>query len=470
MTTAHALHLLHTNDVHSELQAYCRLATSMRQRRQQLQAQGAAVLCFDIGDHVDIAHPISAASGGQVNVEMMQALGYDGWVWGNNESLMLTSDQLKALGARPDGPPVLCANVEGAASHRLFDIDGITVGVFGITVYYPKLHDCLGVSMTDPVAAAWRQAQSMRALGADVVIMLSHLGLAADEALAEQGLPVDVILGGHSHHFLAQAQKRGRTWICQAGKYAQAFGHTVLHLTKGPSANVADVWCELVYSTPADSVDRAVVAAYEKGANAARAWLDEQVCDVSEPIAHSLLGESTLVNILCDELRLQTQSDLALVNGGVIAGCLRSGQVTRQTLLTNCPTPMRAVITELSGREIIHLLAEARRTDLAARQGFGYGFRGYLIGLLHVSGGIVYTDTSQGVEAVVVAGEPLQLAQIYRVAICEFVALSHVRTLFGELSYAYYPVMLRDVYASGLAKKQAVAAGKVARYRAYTGG
>ncbi|MCY0875254.1 MAG: 5'-nucleotidase C-terminal domain-containing protein [Firmicutes bacterium] len=473
MMATRTIHLLHTNDVHSELQAFGKLVTPFRDLRNGLLATGASVLCFDIGDHVDISHPISAATSGKVNVEMLQNAGYDAWVPGNNESLMLAPHRLAALREQSQ-IPLLCANVQGCVSHLLYEVGGVTLGVFGVTVYFPLLHDCLHSGVTEPIAAAWRVTQMLRAKGADVVVMLSHLGFAADQALAD-GLAVDVILGGHSHHFLSEAVQRSNTWICQAGKYAQAFGHTVLHLEQdGGRVSVRDVSSTLIYSAPSEVMDRGISGVLMREAKAAQAWLDETIVQIAQPLPHSVLGESVLANILCDELRTSTGSDLALINGGIIAGCLRQGELRRRDLLANCPSPMRAVVCVLSGREILQIVSEAWYGELAERRGFGFGFRGYLIGLLHLSGGHVTlsgedSETGVTIKHLVIADQPLALTRSYRVAICEFVALSHVRSVLGDLQYAYYPEMLRDVYARGLSKAQAVAQGRTRRYRLQPG-
>lgn len=52
---------------------------------------------------------------------------------------------------------------------------------------------------------------------ADLLILLSHLGLKTDLALAERGIPVDLILGAHSHDFTPEPIWRGRTPIVQGG-------------------------------------------------------------------------------------------------------------------------------------------------------------------------------------------------------------------------------------------------------------
>jgi hypothetical protein len=54
----------------------------------------------------------------------------------------------------------------------------------------------------------------------DLLVMVSHLGEGEDEALAAQVPGIDVILGGHSHTFLAKPMVVGGTTIVQEGSSA----------------------------------------------------------------------------------------------------------------------------------------------------------------------------------------------------------------------------------------------------------
>lgn len=59
------------------------------------------------------------------------------------------------------------------------------------------------------------------------MIILSHLGLPADQRLAEKLEGVHAILGGHTHHMLEQPQMINGTAVCGAGKFGRYAGRVV---------------------------------------------------------------------------------------------------------------------------------------------------------------------------------------------------------------------------------------------------
>ncbi|MHB1628435.1 MAG: bifunctional metallophosphatase/5'-nucleotidase [Bacilli bacterium] len=474
------VHILHTNDVHSEFDRYTRLASRLRQVHAQLCARGERVLCFDLGDHMDVSNPLTNATEGRVNARMIRDLPYDGWVFGNNETLTVDRRLWPTL-LLEAGKPLYCSNISvpptdqtAALNRRQGDIcllDGVAVGVFGVTVRYQKLLDALGVQSADPAGAAWEIARSLRARGADIVVMLSHLGLRADRELAEGGLPADLIVGSHTHHFLDGGERRGRSWIVQAGKHGHAFGHAVLDVQGG---SVRCVTSHLVYGEQGDPPDAAVARIISAAECEADAWLDEPVAVVTEHLDHSLLGESELVNLLCDQLRSEYGSDVAILNGGVITGEYLAGAVRRRDLLAVCATPMRPVNMRLDGATILRLLVQGFDSELVGRQGFGFGFRGHFVGRLHVSGADVYTRIGsdgeesgrESIESMEIGGKPLDGNRIYDVTTSEYVALSPVYSELQGRNFSYGIPMLRTLLERALTRGDLVNMARLRRYHA----
>ena len=89
--------ILHTNDVHSHFENWPRIRRYLADQRQFQQAAGHTVLTVDLGDAVDRAHPLSEATRGQANVQLLNQVGYDAVTIGNNEGLGLTHAELDQL-------------------------------------------------------------------------------------------------------------------------------------------------------------------------------------------------------------------------------------------------------------------------------------------------------------------------------------------------------------------------------------
>lgn len=461
------LHILHTNDVHSELDRYARLATGLNRARAELRAKGAVVLSFDLGDHLDMANALTLATGGRVNADLIHTLAYDGWLFGNNETLTLEPELWTEIVDRA-AVPFYCSNIELPKPSSwlrkegaLLSAGGLRVGVCGVTVRFAKPLLATGGVLADPVPAAFATAAALRRQGADIVLLLSHLGLHADRELAQAGIEADVIVGAHTHQFLEEPERVGRTWICQAGKHALAFGHTVVRTLD--DARIASVGTRLVYtdeSAPAAPAAAAVIRVHEQGA---RDWLAEPIALLPAPLKHSLFGESALVNLLCDSMRRELGVDIAMVNGGVVTAALRDGVVRRRDVLAVCATPMRAVVMDATGERIRQFLEDSLDGGLIGAQGIGFGFRGHFIGRVHVSGATVYTHREadgeaarERVERIEAAGRPLEPGRTYRIAVCEYIALSQRRfpALSGQ-EFHYRRPTLQSLLSAALADGEA---------------
>lgn len=66
-------------------------------QQKALLSSNSSVLTFDLGDAMDRVHPLSEATDGQANVELLNQIGYDAVTIGNNEGLGNTKEQLERL-------------------------------------------------------------------------------------------------------------------------------------------------------------------------------------------------------------------------------------------------------------------------------------------------------------------------------------------------------------------------------------
>ncbi len=473
------LHILHTNDVHSELERFSHLATRLRARYDELRAQGRDVLCFDLGDHIDVSQPLSNATEGHINARMLQTLPYDGWVLGNNETLTVDKMEWANL-VEISSTPLFCSNLtipglsDGTEGNyiqgKLYEFSGVKVGVFGVTVKYEKSFAALGIEAEDPLKTAHHVARELRESGADVVILLSHLGLHMDQMLVDQGLPVDVVIGGHTHHFLDGGEVRGNTWILQAGKHAYAFGHAILDIDE--EHHVRDLTSTLVYIDQTGYPDRRVIDVMHDMREEAEKWLETPVAQLATHLSHSLFGESELVNLLCDELRAELSPELVFLNGGIITGGYLAGTVRRKDLLAICGTPMRPVFMSVPGDTLLRLISEGNQEQLVHRQGFGFGFRGHFVGRLHVSGAKIAMSEVQDetgtmtarVLRVLIDGKPLDPKKIYNIVTSEYIALSPMYKALCESEFSYCTPLLRAFLGRALADPDRVETAREMRY------
>jgi 2',3'-cyclic-nucleotide 2'-phosphodiesterase (5'-nucleotidase family) len=161
--------------------------------------------------------------------EAFNSLGYAAMAIGNREAHLWRSMLERKIA--PANCPVLCANLEIRAgtnpieTHRIVAAkDGTRVALFGLTV--PMVTRKMWVSrMSDllfhpPVETAQDLVPRLRE-AADLVVLLSHLGLREDRRMAEAVPGIDLIFGGHSHIELHQPERIGETTIFQPGGFGR---------------------------------------------------------------------------------------------------------------------------------------------------------------------------------------------------------------------------------------------------------
>ena len=114
-----------------------------------------------------------------------------------------------------------------APPKRILDVSGIKVAV--ISIVAPKTFGSLkggcpdGIALLDPREQLKKHIAEVQEQ-VDLIVVLSHQGLAEDKATAMWVGGIDVIVGGHSGDVLRDPVKVGRTLIVQAGKNAEYIG------------------------------------------------------------------------------------------------------------------------------------------------------------------------------------------------------------------------------------------------------
>lgn len=165
----------------------------------------------------------------------LDAAGYDAQAIGNREFHYLFA--LLAARARKMRHPLLCTNLVDTwrrplpfARELTLERGAWTLRLIGLlVVQYPAHHPwerALGWRFLDPIATARSIAETTPAGVA--LVVLSHLGLAQDRALARCVPRLDLILGGHSHDTLEEPAVENGVPIVHAGPYGAYVSRTEL--------------------------------------------------------------------------------------------------------------------------------------------------------------------------------------------------------------------------------------------------
>lgn len=222
------LTILHTNDVHSRIEAVDAASPDRRAAGKggflriaayvdQVRKENPNVLVFDSGDFSQ-GTPYYNLFKGEVEVELMNTIGYDAGTIGNHEFDFGLDNLARLFGMA--NFPIVCANydVKGTVLEHLvkpyviIEKNGLKVGVFGLGTQLSgmvKADDYGGVVYNDPYKTANKTAAELKKQGCDLVVCLSHLGFTGtatnpvnDVDLIRHTRNIDLVLGGHSHTYI----------------------------------------------------------------------------------------------------------------------------------------------------------------------------------------------------------------------------------------------------------------------------
>ncbi|MGM0875453.1 MAG: bifunctional metallophosphatase/5'-nucleotidase [Bacillota bacterium] len=458
------IHLYHTNDLHSHFENWPNIVQFLKKKKELHEQNKEQMVLLDIGDHADRFHPITEATKGKANVTLLNMLQYDAVTIGNNEGITFSHDDLNTLYEEAKFPIIL-SNLYTELGERPpwlvpFHImtlnNGVKLAILGVTVFYEKFYELLGWKIKDPFQSLLETVQQVKEQ-ADIIVVLSHLGISDDEIIAREFSEIDLIIGGHTHHVLQNGKRINNTLVACAGKYGQYVGHISLTLNIEQKALIereaslyamkeqkeicqeTDAW---LHNTLADSEMK----------------LSEVVGVLQDDLTLDWFHESSFPLFLVHAIREWCDGEVAMVNSGMLLEPLRKGPVTKKDLHRICPHPINPCKVNLKGDVLKEVIVQAREEKMEHLQLKGLGFRGKVMGRMVFDGIKVKTemlaDGKHHVTEVFVNGQPINKDRVYAVATVDMFTLG---PLYPEISHAekkifYMPELLRDLLAWQLDK------------------
>lgn len=109
---------------------------------------------------------------------------------------------------------------------RIVEREGVAVGFIGALSPQIELPDNVAPQLAiDPVVPMLKGAiEDLRAEEVDLIVLVSHMGMAEDKRIAAEVPGIDVILGGHSKDTTGEPEISGGVPIVQAGRKGQRIG------------------------------------------------------------------------------------------------------------------------------------------------------------------------------------------------------------------------------------------------------
>ena len=442
LAATQSLTILHDNDIHGHLRSFCyvevakgpdehcdvggaaRRATLVRQLRAKATAP---TLLIDSGD-TTTRGPLATEYEGLDEIAAMNAIGYDLAAIGNNEfKLKDAADINDAAGAQAalkrlvaaSRFPWICANatladgsfLPGVKPFIVRRVGKLRVAFLGLTAgrsaAYPQTK---GLVITDPVAAAKIWIPRARA-AADVVIAVTHIGVADDQRLVHETTGIDAVVGGDSHTYLYKLidwkNAAGAVVpIVQDGEFGVRLG--VFNLTF--EGDAASGWRLARYDDdllPVDAAirpDPAIAALVEHYTHP----LDVGVGHVAEIGATPAERAALTTQALAVAWKSATGADVGLQTEGGIFETFRTHDVTRFQVRAILPFHDEVWRGEIGGAKLRELLtqpsvlgpvhATIAAADIDPAKTYSLASTDYIFLLLKLGGANTGVDARRAIE------------------------------------------------------------------------
>lgn len=346
------IHILAVNDMHAQIEVFPQLAALA----DSLRTIDPSLLIFSAGDN---------RTGNPINdkyilpaypmVALMNQVGFNGSTLGNHEFDVHSLKRLIGL----SNFRYICANAFPSDSSgiklvptQVFDVEGLKVGVIGCIQLspagIPSTHpdNLEGISFK-PAEEIIPQYESL-SKECDVTILLSHLGYPDDIKMAEKFPWLDLIIGGHTHTQLKGDEVKNGVLITQNRNKLHRVTYITLTVEDGKVVDKKAEYIDVRKFPKTVKVVEEMIRFYNDNPTLRR------VLAVADTPFET---REELGCLMCDAFMAETGSEIAVENpGGVRIDALPQGDITVRNVLEMDPFDNHAVILELTGDEIAHMM------------------------------------------------------------------------------------------------------------------
>ncbi|KAI3436153.1 hypothetical protein D9Q98_002210 [Chlorella vulgaris] len=308
----------------------------------------------------------------------------------------------------------------GALRSHIIDWQGVRVGLMGLVepewlLTIPSIEES-DIKFLDFCKEGRQLAGELAEQGADLIVALTHMRTPNDLLLAAGVPEIQMVLGGHDHHFEITQTKPHGTHVFKSGTDFREFCVIRLKVPASLQDRPALEWerVEINSSVPEDAEVAAIVKVYQ---DLIGTKMDEPLgwshIDLDARFDTVRQAESNLGSLFADVMRISLGADVAFFNGGTIRSdqIHAAGQLLMRDFVSMLPFTDDLVLLELSGADLLKVL----ETGVGAVPALEGRF-------LQVSGLRFAFDAAQPagsripLESVEVAGAPLDLDHVYKVA------------------------------------------------------
>ena len=370
------LTIVHTNDIHGRVKystedkavGYGKMKTYI----DNLKTKNKNVLLLDAGDNLH-GQPIVTLDEGESAVSLMNLMRYNYFVPGNHD-FNYGYEKLKELSSKMSFK-TLAANIclkDGSkpfVENDIIEIDGVKVGIFGLatpeTSVKTNPKNVEKLSFKDRIETAKEQVKSLKNKGANIIILLCHLGIDEESKgnrsydIRDNVDGIDLIIDGHSHSNLQQiSQVNGRAVITSTGAYAENLGVVNIKLNGGKTeikqSNI--LFSELEKLESNKEIDDLINKIDKKNEKTLKELIGKTQIDLVGKKSAVRMSETNLTKLVTNIILKETNAQVVLLNGGGFRDGIDQGDITYESILKVFPFGNYVVTKSVKGKDIIESL------------------------------------------------------------------------------------------------------------------
>ena len=278
------------------------------------------------------------------------------------------------------------------------EVNGNKYGIIGITpvdlfsrLKYGKLFEELKIDGIDStIKDVQTEVDKLKQQGVNKIILLSHVGFGYDQKIARETDGIDIILGGHSHNLVMDVKpgvnlfnsKSGEpVVITQAGRDGRFFG--ILNVEFNPKGVLTKVQNNV---TSTRGFKRNAPARHVFEQILGKPKVVGQIKSAPPPLTNDSIEPSGHANFMCDCMKEELGTDIALFGSATIRGYFEPGNLDTRWLEDISPFKNKMVIASYTEKDIVDMLRVSAKSLVNTNN---------KPGIVHVSG-LKYTISKDG--------------------------------------------------------------------------
>ena len=371
--------ILFENDVHCAVDGYARMAGQRDAERKQT-PYVAVVSCGDFAQ----GNTVGSLTNGEAIVRIINAVGYDYLTIGNHEFDYNVS-QMEHLSELLTGKTLCCnfsrivaegEEIDLFPAYAVKNFGGTKVGFVGVATpstfrsstptYFVDDNGKLlyDFHQTDTYERVQQAVDAARGEGAEIIIVLSHLGddpeLADSRGLVAATHGIDVVLDGHAHHLLNERLVNDRgdsvTLSSAATKFAY-IGRITIDTDNHLTTELLPIdECAAPNTVVWDTI-QAIQRELEARVNAPVGTTAFALADRDAQNNRLVRKQETnLGDFMADVARFTTGANIGVCNGGGLRAGLYNETITFGDLVSVWPFNNTMRVTECTGQQLLDAL------------------------------------------------------------------------------------------------------------------